>query len=65
MNDTVHSLRFGLAAPLWLLVANTSTSTTVRIIAEITAIVCALSELIPVIQRHQQRRRFKKGDFDW
>lgn len=65
MNDTTHSIRFGLAVPLWLLVANTSSSTVVRIVAEITAVVCAFSELIPALQGHLQRRRFNKDAVDW
>ena len=51
------SLRYGLAAPLWLIVANTANSTTVRLIAQFAAIFCAFAELIPALAADRMRKR--------
>jgi hypothetical protein len=53
MNYSPLSARYGLAAPLWLIVANTSSSRAVQVIAGITAVVCATTEILLVLRDYK------------
>ncbi len=61
LDNRIDTSRYGLAVPLWLLVALNTESDVAQFVASVAAIVCSIADFAPVAVSAYRNRKLRQG----